>query len=72
MNEQKKEKYEAPVTQHVQVEVESGICAASVIPNPNDDVAKDRHVDINAQIDGGDWNFNEPGKVPSGDEAGWD
>ena len=38
MNEQRKEKYETPVTKHVQVEVENSICAASVTPNPGDDV----------------------------------
>lgn len=59
MNGQRKEKYEAPVTQHVQVEVESGICAASVTPGKGDDVAKDRHVDINAQIDGGEIDFTK-------------
>lgn len=53
MNEQRKEKYEAPVTKHVQVEVENSICAASVTPKPGDDVVTNRHVDINQQIDGG-------------------
>lgn len=72
MNGQRKEKYEAPVTQHVQVEVESGICAASVTPGKGDDVAKDRHVDINAQIDGGDWNFNTGAGLQDSDKPGWD
>ena len=59
MNEQRKEKYEPPVTKHVQVEVENSICAASVTPNPGDDVKTDRHVDINQQIDGGEIDFTK-------------
>lgn len=59
MNEQRKEKYETPVTKHVQVEVEKSICAASVTPNPGDDVKTDRHVDINQQIDGGEIDFTK-------------
>lgn len=59
MNEQRKEKYETPVTKHVQVEVENSICAASVTPNPGDNVKTDRHVDINQQIDGGEIDFTE-------------
>ena len=47
MNEQRKKKYETPVTTHVQVEVENSICAASVTPEKGQDVATDRHVDIN-------------------------
>lgn len=57
MNEQRKKKYETPVTKHVQVEVENSICAASVTPNYGDDVKADRHVDINQQIDGGEIDF---------------
>jgi hypothetical protein len=59
MNEQRKKKYETPVTKHVQVEVENSICAASVTPNPGDDVKTDRHVDINQQIDGGEIDFTK-------------
>lgn len=59
MNEQRKEKYETPVTKHVQVEVENSICAASVTPNPGDDVKTDRHVDINQQINGGEIDFTK-------------
>ena len=59
MNEQRKEKYETPVTKHVQVEVENSICAASVTPNPGDDGKTDRHVDINQQIDGGEIDFTK-------------
>lgn len=59
MNEQRKEKYETPVTKHVQVEVENSICAASVTPNPGDDVKTDRHVNINQQIDGGEIDFTK-------------
>ena len=51
MNAQRKKKYETPVTTHVQVEVENSICAASVTPEKGQDVATDRHVDINQQID---------------------
>lgn len=61
MNEQTKEQYEAPDTNHVQVEMEDGICAASVTPQPNDDVAKDRHVIINKQEYGGEFDFTEKG-----------
>lgn len=70
MNEQRKKKYETPVTKHVQVEVENSICAASV--TKGQDVATDRHVDINRQIDGGDWNFNTGGGLQPGDNTGWD
>ncbi len=59
MNEQRKEKYETPVTKHVQVEVENSICAASVTPNPGDNVKTDRHVDINQQINGGEIDFTK-------------
>ena len=59
MNEQRKEKYETPVTKHVQVEVEISICAASVTPIPGDDVKTDRHVNINQQIDGGEIDFTK-------------
>lgn len=59
MNRLKKEKYEAPVTKHVQVEVESSLCAASVTPEKGHDVAQDRHVDINQQIDGGTIDFTQ-------------
>ena len=41
MNEQRKKKYETPVTKHVQVEVENSICAASVTPEKGQDVATD-------------------------------
>lgn len=57
-NEQTKEKYEAPDTKHVQVEMEDGICAASVMPKEDDDIAKDRHVVINEQISGGSFDFS--------------
>ena len=59
MNEQRKEKYETPVTKHVQVEVENSICAASVTPNPGDEVKTDPHVDINQLIDGGEIDFTK-------------
>lgn len=66
MENQRKEKYEAPETKHVRVEVESGICATSVTPKPGDDVSKDRHVDINKQIDGGTIDFT------TGENSGWE
>ena len=72
MNEQRREDEETPVTTHVQVEVENSICAASVTPEKGQDVATDRHVDINQQIDGGDWNFNTGGGLQPGDNTGWD
>ena len=50
MNEQRKKKYETPVTKHVQVEV---------TPEKGQDVATDRHVDINQQIDGGEIDFTK-------------
>ena len=62
MNEQRKEKYETPVTKHVQVEVENSICAASVTPNPGDDVKTDRHVDKTQPAsadDGGEIDFTK-------------
>lgn len=52
-----KEKYEAPTTKRTRVEMESGICVASD-HKPGDDVSEDRHVSINQQNDGGDFNFN--------------
>lgn len=61
MKELEKKTYEAPLTKHVQVEVESGICAASAYPKPNQDVGTDRHVDINQQIDGGSFDFSNDG-----------
>lgn len=59
MKKLEKEKYETPVTKHVQVEVENSICAASVTPGKGQDVATDRHVDINQQIDGGEIDFTK-------------
>lgn len=52
-----KEKYEAPTTKRTRVEMESGICVASDL-KPGDDVSKDRHVSINPQNDGGDFDFS--------------
>ena len=50
MKELLKEQYEAPATKRTRVEMENGICATSIINvNPGDDVAKDRHVEINNQ-----------------------
>lgn len=54
MKELLKEQYEAPATKRTRVEMENGICATSTINvNHNDDIGKERHVDINRQEDGG-------------------
>ena len=59
MKERLKEQYEAPATKRTRVEMENGICATSIINvNPGDDVAKDRHVDINRQEEGGSFEYN--------------
>ena len=52
-----KEKYEAPTTKRTRVEMESGICVASDL-KPGDDVSGDRHVSIDKQKDGGDFDFS--------------
>ena len=52
-----KEKYEAPTTKRTRVEMESGICVASD-RKPGDDVSEDRHVSINQQNYGGDFDFS--------------
>lgn len=59
MEKENVEKYEAPVTKHVQVEVEDGICAASITPKPGDDVNEDRHVSIEAHNGGDDFKFGD-------------
>ena len=53
-----KEKYEAPTTKRTRVEMESGICVASD-RKPGDDVSEDRHVSINQQNYGGDFDFSD-------------
>lgn len=53
-----KEKYETPVTKWTRVEMESGICVASDL-KPGDDVSEDRHVSINQQNNGGEFNFRD-------------
>lgn len=59
MKELLKEQYEAPATKRTRVEMENGICAASIINvKPGDDVAKDRHVDINRQEEGESFEYN--------------
>lgn len=59
MKELLKEQYEAPATKRTRVEMENGICATSIINvNPGDDVAKERHVDINRQEDGGSFEYD--------------
>lgn len=59
MKELLKEQYEAPATKRTRVEMENGICATSIINvKRGDDVAKDRHVDINRQKEGGSFEYN--------------
>lgn len=59
MKELLKEQYEAPATKRTRVEMENGICATSIINvKRGDDVAKDRHVDINRQKEGGSFDYN--------------
>lgn len=66
MKERLKEQYEAPATKRTRVEMENGICATSIINvKPGDDVAKDRHVEINNQqageeIIGTTWDADQP------------
>ena len=52
MKELLKEQYEAPATKRTRVEMENGICQASVPVRPGDDVGKDRHVTISPQEGG--------------------
>ena len=52
MKERLKEQYEAPATKRTRVEMENGICQASVPVRPGDDVGKDRHVTISPQEGG--------------------
>ena len=60
MKELLKEQYEAPATKRTRVEMENGICATSIINvEPGDDVAKDRHVSIDQQTDGGSIDFKD-------------
>ena len=59
MKEQLKEQYEAPATKRTRVEMENGICQASVPVRPGDDVGKDRHVSIDKQKDGGSFDFKD-------------
>ncbi|MDM8153186.1 hypothetical protein QUW14_02450 [Bacteroides gallinaceum] len=59
MKELLKEQYEAPATKRTRVEMENGICQASVPVRPGDDVGKDRHVSIAEQKDGGDFEFGD-------------
>lgn len=65
MKELLKEQYEAPATKRTRVEMENGICAASVTVHPGDDVSEDRHVKINNQqageeIIGTTWDADQP------------
>ena len=65
MKELLKEQYEAPATKRTRVEMENGICAASVTAHPGDDVGEERHVEINNQqageeIIGTTWDADQP------------
>ena len=53
MKERLKEQYEAPATKRTRVEMENGICQASVTAIPGGDVGEKRHVEINRQEVGG-------------------
>ena len=54
MKERLKEQYEAPATKRTRVEMENGICQASVTAHPGGDVGGEgsRHVKINHQVNG--------------------
>ena len=54
MKERLKEQYEAPATKRTRVEMENGICQASVTAHPGGDVGREgsRHVKINHQVNG--------------------
>ena len=48
-----KETYVTPTTKRTRVEMESGICAASIVDvKPGDDVGEERHVTITPQEKG--------------------
>ena len=52
MKERLKEQYEAPATKRTRVEMENGICQASVPVRPDGDVGEDKHVTISPQEGG--------------------
>lgn len=54
---EKKMDYETPQTKLVRVKMESGICTGSVTASKGNDVAKDRHVNIEKQTEGGTIDF---------------
>lgn len=62
MKERLKEQYEAPATKRTRVEMENGICQASVTAHPGGDVGGERHVLINHQENGNvgkDFDFSD-------------
>lgn len=62
MKERLKEQYEAPATKRTRVEMENGICQASVTAHPGGDVGEKRHVLINHQENGNvgkDFDFSD-------------
>lgn len=58
MKNQEKEIYETPRTKRTRVKLENSICVASD-RKPGDDVSEDRHVSIEAQKDGGSFDFGK-------------
>lgn len=62
MKEQKKKKYEAPETKKTQVELEAGICAASVIitnPERNGGITEhETNTDFNGDFSSDTWDTN--------------
>ena len=66
MKERLKEQYEAPATKRTRVEMENGICQASVTAHPGGDVGEKRHVEINRQEVGESFDFT------SSENNSWD
>lgn len=56
MKNQEKEIYETPRTKRTRVKLENSICVASD-RKPGDDVSEDRHVSIEKQNGGPDFDF---------------
>ena len=58
MKNQEKEIYETPKTKRTRVKLENSICVASD-RKPGDDVRSDRHVSIEAQQGGPEFDFGK-------------
>lgn len=56
----KKKDYESPSTKHVLIELESSICASS-ISSPETLDSSMQQLDINKQLDGGTFDFEQDG-----------